>query len=209
MELVSRKHRSCQRYVRSLKFMHEMTRTEKTANLLAVALPFVAAIAAIPLLWNQLVSATDLAIMVGDVPDHRLRDHDRLPPAAHAPGLRDGRAAALRVRDHGIDGRPGLGHRLGGGSPQAPRLRRRGRGPALAARPRQRRGRRAQGPVARTRRLAPGRARARGLVPLCPRADGRPRDAQDQPRLPGPGRPDPRDPVRRGVAAHRHRSPAP
>ncbi len=45
--------------------MHEMTTTEKTANLLAVALPFAAAIAAIPLLWNQLVSATDLAIMVG------------------------------------------------------------------------------------------------------------------------------------------------
>jgi len=44
--------------------MHEMTRTEKTVNILAVVLPFAATIAAIPLLWNQLVSATDLAILV-------------------------------------------------------------------------------------------------------------------------------------------------
>ena len=45
--------------------MHEMTTTEKNANILAVVLPFAAAIAAIPLLWNQLVSAADLAILVG------------------------------------------------------------------------------------------------------------------------------------------------
>ena len=44
--------------------MHEMTRAEKAANLLAVVLPFAATIAAVPLLWNQLVSATDLAILV-------------------------------------------------------------------------------------------------------------------------------------------------
>jgi stearoyl-CoA desaturase (Delta-9 desaturase) len=45
--------------------MHEMTRTEKTANLLAVVLPFVATLAAIPLLWNQLIGWSDLAILVG------------------------------------------------------------------------------------------------------------------------------------------------
>jgi len=44
--------------------MHEMTRTEKTVNLLAVVIPFGAAITAIPLLWNQLVTATDLAILI-------------------------------------------------------------------------------------------------------------------------------------------------
>jgi stearoyl-CoA desaturase (delta-9 desaturase) len=42
--------------------IHEMTRVEKTANLLAVVLPFAATIAAIPLLWNQLVGWTDLGI---------------------------------------------------------------------------------------------------------------------------------------------------
>ena len=44
--------------------MHEMTRTEKNVNVIAVALPFAATIVAIPLLWNQLVSAADLAILV-------------------------------------------------------------------------------------------------------------------------------------------------
>jgi stearoyl-CoA desaturase (delta-9 desaturase) len=44
--------------------MHEMTRTEKTVNVIAVALPFAATIVAIPLLWNQLVSAADLTILV-------------------------------------------------------------------------------------------------------------------------------------------------
>jgi stearoyl-CoA desaturase (delta-9 desaturase) len=43
--------------------MHEMTRIEKTANLLAVVLPFAATIGAIALLWNQLVGWSDLAIL--------------------------------------------------------------------------------------------------------------------------------------------------
>jgi stearoyl-CoA desaturase (delta-9 desaturase) len=42
--------------------MHEMTKIEKVANLGAVVVPFLATLAAIVLLWNQLVSATDLAI---------------------------------------------------------------------------------------------------------------------------------------------------
>jgi stearoyl-CoA desaturase (Delta-9 desaturase) len=40
-----------------------MTRTEKIANLGAAILPFLATIAAIPLLWNSLVSTTDLLIL--------------------------------------------------------------------------------------------------------------------------------------------------
>ena len=40
-----------------------MTRLEKQVNLWAVVLPFVATIAAIVLLWNSVVSATDLAIL--------------------------------------------------------------------------------------------------------------------------------------------------
>ncbi len=41
-----------------------MSRVEKTANLLAVVLPFVATLAAIPLLWNSAVNWTDLGILV-------------------------------------------------------------------------------------------------------------------------------------------------
>jgi stearoyl-CoA desaturase (Delta-9 desaturase) len=40
-----------------------MTRTEKIANMGAAILPFLATIAAIPLLWNSLVSTTDLVIL--------------------------------------------------------------------------------------------------------------------------------------------------
>ena len=40
-----------------------MTNLEKRVNLAAVALPFAAFLAAIVLLWNSAVSATDLAIL--------------------------------------------------------------------------------------------------------------------------------------------------
>jgi stearoyl-CoA desaturase (delta-9 desaturase) len=42
--------------------MKEMSRSEKIANLGAVVLPFLATLAAIVLLWNSLVSSTDLVI---------------------------------------------------------------------------------------------------------------------------------------------------
>ena len=42
---------------------HDMSRVEKISNLGAVILPFAATIAAIVLLWNELVSFTDLAIL--------------------------------------------------------------------------------------------------------------------------------------------------
>jgi stearoyl-CoA desaturase (Delta-9 desaturase) len=41
----------------------DMSTLEKRVNLLAVAIPFVATLAAIVLLWNSVVSATDLAIL--------------------------------------------------------------------------------------------------------------------------------------------------
>ena len=44
--------------------MGEMTKIEKTANLGAVVVPFLATLAAIALLWNRLVSPADLAIAV-------------------------------------------------------------------------------------------------------------------------------------------------
>lgn len=43
---------------------HQMGGAEKIANLFAVVLPFAATIAAVVLLWNQLVTVTDLVIMV-------------------------------------------------------------------------------------------------------------------------------------------------
>ena len=42
-----------------------MTRFQRNANIGAVIVPFLAFAAAIPLLWNSLVGATDLAILVG------------------------------------------------------------------------------------------------------------------------------------------------
>jgi stearoyl-CoA desaturase (delta-9 desaturase) len=42
--------------------MGEMSRIERAGNLAAVVLPFAATVAAIALLWNELVSGTDLAI---------------------------------------------------------------------------------------------------------------------------------------------------
>ena len=43
--------------------MPGMTRTEKTVNLAAVALPFAATLAAVVLLWNRVVHPADLAIL--------------------------------------------------------------------------------------------------------------------------------------------------
>jgi stearoyl-CoA desaturase (Delta-9 desaturase) len=42
-----------------------MTRAERTANLIGVVLPLIGLLAAIVLLWNQAVDATDLAILAG------------------------------------------------------------------------------------------------------------------------------------------------
>ena len=47
---------------RKLRHMHEMSRTEKLANLGAVLIPFLATLAAVVLLWNKFVSVTDLVI---------------------------------------------------------------------------------------------------------------------------------------------------
>ena len=41
-----------------------MTRAERNANLLGVVVPFLGVLAAIVLLWNRAVDATDLAILV-------------------------------------------------------------------------------------------------------------------------------------------------
>src|SRR4051812_33979307 len=41
----------------------DMTRAERTANLIGVVLPFVGVLVAIVLLWNRAVDVTDLAIL--------------------------------------------------------------------------------------------------------------------------------------------------
>jgi stearoyl-CoA desaturase (delta-9 desaturase) len=47
---------------RKFPAMHEMTKIEKLANLSAVVVPFLATVAAVVLLWNQVVGVTDLVI---------------------------------------------------------------------------------------------------------------------------------------------------
>ena len=77
-----------------------MTRAHRISNLVAVVLPFLAFLAAIVLLWNKAVGWTDLAIFAVHVRDHRLRHHDRLPPAVHPPRVRDLDAGAHGAGDH-------------------------------------------------------------------------------------------------------------
>ena len=57
-----------------------------------------------------------------------------LSPPAHAPGLPDEQAGRVRLRDPGLDGRPGAADRLGRRPPQAPRPHRRGGRSAQPAR---------------------------------------------------------------------------
>ena len=45
--------------------LQSMTRAERTANMIGVIIPFLGLFAAIVLLWNQAVDATDLAILAG------------------------------------------------------------------------------------------------------------------------------------------------
>src|SRR5205807_2460561 len=47
----------------SLPSLQNMTRLNRNINVAAVILPFVAFVAAIPLLWNRLVGVTDLALL--------------------------------------------------------------------------------------------------------------------------------------------------
>ena len=82
--------------------------------------------------------------------------HDRLPPPAHPPRLPDLQAGRVHVRGARLDVGPGLGDRLGGRPPQAPRPHRRG-------------GRPAQPPRGPRHRPARPRARARGLAVRHPR----------------------------------------
>jgi stearoyl-CoA desaturase (Delta-9 desaturase) len=50
------------KYRRKVQYM---TRLQRNANIVAVALPFLAVLVAVPFLWNDLIGATDLGVMVG------------------------------------------------------------------------------------------------------------------------------------------------
>src|SRR6202035_4932939 len=54
-----------QKFVNRAHTVSEMSRAEKTANLAGVVVPFAGVIAAIVLLWNRWVDATDLALLAG------------------------------------------------------------------------------------------------------------------------------------------------
>lgn len=58
------KHQGSRQAQRAPELHHEMGNAERVANLFAVVLPFLATITAVVLLWNSLVTVTDLAIMV-------------------------------------------------------------------------------------------------------------------------------------------------
>ena len=111
-----------------------MTKAERTVNLIAVVLPFVAFLAAIVLLWNSYVGVERPRRVRRHVPDRRLRRDGRLPPPADPPRVPDAQADRVRLRDRRLDVGAGPGHRLGRRPPQAPRAHRRGGRPALAAR---------------------------------------------------------------------------
>ena len=76
---------------------NSMTRTARISNIGAVILPFVAFCAAVVLLWNHVVGWTDLGVLAVMYLAHRLRRHDRLPPAAHPPRLPDLQAGRVRA----------------------------------------------------------------------------------------------------------------
>ena len=65
-----------------------MTKAHRNINIAAVFLPFVAFLAAVPMLWNDLVGPTDLILLVTIYALDGRRSHRRLPPAADPPGLR-------------------------------------------------------------------------------------------------------------------------
>ena len=179
--------------------MQTMTRAERTANLAAVVIPFIAVGVAIVLLWEQAVGPVDLALLARHVSRDRRGDHGRLPPAAHAQGVRDDAGRAVHARGARVDGRAGPGARLGRRPPQAPHVHRHRGRPALAARARLGVAR----PDLRAHGLAARHAGPGDEAPVRPRPARRPGHAPHQQALPRPRAGRPADPVRAGVADHR------
>ena len=81
-----------------------MTRAHRNINIAAVVLPFLAFLAAVPMLWNELVGPLDLALFVRSTRVSTIGitvGYHRLP---HPPGLRHLQAGRVRLRDPRLDG---------------------------------------------------------------------------------------------------------
>ena len=96
-----------------------MTRLHRNVNIAAVVLPFAAVLAAIPMLWNDLIGWSDLLLFCRHVLRQHRRHHGRLPPAADPPRLSDLQADRVPVRGVRVDGGRGARDRLGVRPPRA------------------------------------------------------------------------------------------
>ncbi len=158
-----------------------MTRLQRNANIGAVIVPFLAVLAAIPLLWNQLVGPADLAIMVGvylasafgiTIGFHRLLTHrafETYRPLKYLFAVLGSMAVQGPVIHWVADHRKHHAHTDEEGDPHSPHV---GHGSGL------------EGPVARPRGLAVGEQRHRRRQEVRPRPARGPRDALHQPQLP-------------------------
>ena len=111
-----------------------MGRLEKSVNLAAVVIPFVAAIAAMTLLWNRLVSPADLAIMAAmylvtalgiTVGFHRLLTHRAFAtskPVQYAFAVLGSMAVEGPVIDWVADHRKHHAHTDEEGDPHSPHI---------------------------------------------------------------------------------------
>ena len=98
--------------------------SQKLVTVAIVAGPAVALAVLIPLLWGHAVHLSDLVIGARLLPDHRLRDHRRLPPSVHPPRLRAPSDPEDRPGRHGLHGRRGFPDQLGGHPPSPPHVQR-------------------------------------------------------------------------------------
>ena len=165
-----------------------MSRGQKITNLFGVTLPFAAFLASIFFLWGSYVTWRDLTIFAVGYAADDARDLDRLPPALHAPLLRDVPVDPLRPRRARLDGGAGAGDPLGLRPPQAPQLRRpRGRSALAARRLRPGPARQARRALARARRLALPQRRPRGVDEVRQGPARRPRHGLHLALVPGSG----------------------
>ena len=178
-----------------------MSTLEKRVNLLAVAIPFVATLAAIVLLWNSVVSATDLAILAVmyvltglgvTVGFHRMLTHRSFQapkPIEYGFAVLGSMAVQGPVMAWVADHRKHHAHADQEGDPHSPHV---GHGDGAVGR--------AARPLARARRLAAVRAGPGERAQVRARRLRGPRHAHHQPPLPAAGAAQPRLPALAGWA---------
>jgi stearoyl-CoA desaturase (delta-9 desaturase) len=113
---------------------HEMTRGEKSANMIGVLLPFVGFVVAVVLLWNRAVDATDLAIfgvmyvLIGlgvTIGYHRLLTHrsfSTAPPLEYLFAILGSMSVQGSVMDWVADHRKHHAHTDQEGDPHSPHV---------------------------------------------------------------------------------------